>query len=45
MTQQKNTFLESEGDAWFERNSGVIEKRKLPEEDVILAEILKLPPP
>ena len=45
MVKQKDKFLESEGDAWFERNINAIENKKLPEEDAILSEIQKLPLP
>ena len=41
--KQKNIFLESEGNAWFERNAKLIASRKLPESDSLLAEILNLP--
>jgi ubiquinone/menaquinone biosynthesis C-methylase UbiE len=45
MMKQKDSFLKSEGDAWFNRNREAIENRQLPEGDPILSEILKLPPP
>jgi len=41
--KQKNIFLESEGNAWFERNAKVLASRKLPESDPLLVEILSLP--
>jgi len=41
--KQKNVFLESEGDAWYERNVSALNLRKLPEEDPLLLEILNLP--
>jgi len=41
--KQRDVFLESEGDAWFVRNSPGLKVRKLPESDPILQEILKLP--
>lgn len=37
--------METEGDAWYTRNRTAIESRNLPEDDVILSEILTLPPP
>lgn len=39
---QKKMFLESEGDLWFSRNQLSVEKRKLPDDDVILQEVLDL---
>ena len=44
MTKQKDYFLESEGDKWFERNLSVIENKMLPHEDRIMSELLRLPP-
>jgi ubiquinone/menaquinone biosynthesis C-methylase UbiE len=41
--KQKNIFLESEGNAWFERNAKLVASRKLPESDSLLVEILSLP--
>lgn len=41
--KQKNIFLESEGNAWFERNAKLMASRKLPESDPLLVEILNLP--
>lgn len=41
--KQKNIFLESEGNAWFERNTKLMASRKLPEVDSLLVEILNLP--
>lgn len=41
--KQKNIFLESEGNAWFERNAKLVSLHKLPESDPLLAEILDLP--
>ena len=43
--KQKDIFLQTEGDAWYNRNLTAIDERNLPEGDVILSEILKLPPP
>jgi ubiquinone/menaquinone biosynthesis C-methylase UbiE len=40
--KQKDTFLRSEGDAWFARNQQAIEVRKLPEDDPLLQEIIEL---
>ncbi|HHT9112406.1 MAG: class I SAM-dependent methyltransferase [Planctomycetes bacterium] len=42
--KQKNIFLESEGNAWFERNARLLGSRKLPEFDSLLMEILALSP-
>jgi ubiquinone/menaquinone biosynthesis C-methylase UbiE len=39
---QKNIFVESEGDAWFNRNQQNVASRKLPEEDFLLREILEI---
>lgn len=41
--KQKQKFLESEGNGWFQRNINAIEKRNLPEDDPILREIIALP--
>lgn len=41
--KQKDIFLQTEGDAWFQRNQQGISKRNLPEDDPILCELLKLP--
>ncbi len=35
-------FLESEGNAWFSRNKLSVEKRKLPEDDLVLCEIIDI---
>lgn len=43
--KQKDIFLESEGNAWFKRNTNAVGLRKLPESDSLLAEILRLPLP
>ncbi len=40
--KQKNIFLASEGNAWFERNAQFIEPSKFPESDSPLVEILGL---
>lgn len=42
--KQKDIFLQSEGDAWFERNQEDIEHIKLPEDDLVLREILEIIP-
>lgn len=41
--KQKDIFLQSEGDAWFHRNQTSIARRKLPDDDAILREIIDLP--
>lgn len=41
--KQKDIFLQSEGDAWFQRTQDIIASRKLPEGDVILREFMELP--
>lgn len=41
--KQKNIFLESEGNAWFERNAKQLASRKLTGSDPLLVEILNLP--
>lgn len=44
--KQKNIFLQSEGDAWFERNHRVIQERDYEKDDIVVAalvEISKLP--
>lgn len=41
--KQKDIFLSSEGDAWLERNKALLSQRRLPEDDPILVELLKLP--
>ena len=40
--KQKDVFLESEGNAWFERNAKLLASRNLPGSDQALMEILKL---
>jgi ubiquinone/menaquinone biosynthesis C-methylase UbiE len=42
--KQKDIFLSSEGDAWFDRNHTLVAQRHLPEDDPILVEVLELPP-
>lgn len=42
--KQKEIFLHSEGDAWFTRNVQSIAGKKLPDDDPLLRELLKLPP-
>lgn len=39
---QKNTFLETEGDAWFVRNKQAVSTRKLPDDDPLICEILDI---
>jgi ubiquinone/menaquinone biosynthesis C-methylase UbiE len=41
--KQKDTFLQSEGDAWMARNADALSRRSLPESDPLLLEILALP--
>ncbi len=41
---QKKIFLETEGDAWLNRNAKSISAKKLPEEDPILLEIIGILP-
>jgi ubiquinone/menaquinone biosynthesis C-methylase UbiE len=41
--KQKDTFLQSEGDAWFARNASALEARELPQSDGVLMELLALP--
>jgi len=38
--QQKEIFLQSEGDAWFARNMQSVATRKLPDDDPIVCEVL-----
>ncbi len=40
--KQKEIFLQSEGDAWFNRNQHVVAGRKLPDDDPVLREVLDL---
>lgn len=40
---QKHIFLESEGDAWYRRNRAAVQERRLPDEDPVLQEVLRLP--
>lgn len=42
--KQRDVFLESEGDAWFQRNSAAVDTPYDPEADLLLAEILALVP-
>lgn len=42
MKKQKDTFLESEGDAWHARNDHQIKARRLPDDDHLLQELLRL---
>ena len=44
MLKQKEIFLQSEGDAWFTRNQQGVAMRKLPDDDVLLREILDFCP-
>jgi len=41
--KQKDIFLQTEGDAWSQRNQKCVAQRKLPDGDAILREILDLP--
>lgn len=41
--KQRLVFLESEGDAWFERNTATLGTRRFPSDDPVLVEILGLP--
>ncbi len=40
--KQKEIFLQSEADAWFVRNKEGVAARKLPDDDPLLREILKI---
>ena len=40
--ESKNTFLETEGDAWFVRNKQAVSTRKLPDDDPLICEILDI---
>jgi ubiquinone/menaquinone biosynthesis C-methylase UbiE len=42
--KQKEIFLQSEGDAWFTRNQQGVAKRKLPDDDALLLELLDFLP-
>jgi len=42
--KQKDVFLESEGDAWYERNARALQARELPGSDPVLAQIIDLTP-
>lgn len=42
--KQKDIFLQSEGDAWFSRNQQGVVTRKLPDDDILLGEMLDLLP-
>jgi ubiquinone/menaquinone biosynthesis C-methylase UbiE len=44
MLKQKEVFLQSEGDAWFVRNQQNVALRNLPDDDVLLLEIINLIP-
>jgi ubiquinone/menaquinone biosynthesis C-methylase UbiE len=43
MTEQKKTFLQSEGNAWFNRNKQALAETSLPDQDRILPDLLELP--
>jgi ubiquinone/menaquinone biosynthesis C-methylase UbiE len=43
MTEQKTTFLESEGNAWFNRNQTSLTETSLPDQDRLLPDLLELP--
>ncbi len=38
---QKAVFLQSEGNAWFERNRDAVAQRQLPDDDAVLQEVLE----
>jgi ubiquinone/menaquinone biosynthesis C-methylase UbiE len=40
--KQNQIFLNSEGDSWHSRNESALSRRKLPDDDLILQEILKI---
>lgn len=40
--KQKEIFLQSEGDAWFIRNQQGVAMRRLPDDDLILREIVDI---
>ena len=42
--KQKDTFLQSEGDAWFARNKQGIVGQNLPNDDALLRELLDILP-
>jgi SAM-dependent methyltransferase len=42
MTKQRDIFMESEGDAWYQRNQRVLQARGLPEDDPVLMELIPL---
>jgi len=39
---QKDIFLKSEGDAWFVRNEKAVANYNLPEDDLLLCEIIEI---
>ena len=41
--KKKEIFLQSEGDAWFNRNQQDVATRKLPDDDALLKELLLIP--
>ncbi len=41
--KQKEIFLQAEADAWFTRNQEGVAARRLPDDDPLLREILKIP--
>lgn len=43
MIEQKNIFLQSEGDAWFRRNQKALLARTLPHQDRLLPDLIELP--
>ncbi|HIG68273.1 MAG TPA: hypothetical protein EYQ44_10790 [Porticoccaceae bacterium] len=43
--KQKEIFLQSEADAWFVRNQEGVAARKLPDDDTLLREIIKIQTP
>ncbi|HUS97952.1 MAG TPA: class I SAM-dependent methyltransferase [Hyphomicrobiaceae bacterium] len=42
--KQRDIFLQSEGDAWFSRNQQSVTARKLPDDDLLLRELLDFLP-
>jgi SAM-dependent methyltransferase len=43
--KQREVFLQTEGDAWFERNTGRLDARYEPASDRLLTEVMALVPP
>lgn len=40
--KQKEIFMQSEGDAWYQRNKETLSERHLPEGDIVLTELVNL---